>query len=85
MGYLSVNDTLVCYTLETADYSDTKNTSRIPLGTYNAFIRTDKKIGWRIELIDVPKRESVQIHLGNYSFQTTGCTVSTRPSTSFHS
>jgi len=75
MGYLSVNDSMICYSLERADYSNSKSTSRIPLGSYKAFIRTDKKIGWRIELIDVPKRENIQIHVGNYPFQTTGCTL----------
>jgi hypothetical protein len=75
MGYLFVNDSAICHTLERADYSNNKSTSRIPLGSYKAFIRTDNKIGWRIELIDVPKRENIQIHLGNYPFQTTGCTL----------
>ncbi len=75
MGYLAVNDSTICYTLERAEYANSKNVSRIPLGSYKGFIRTDNNLGWRIELVNVPERENIQIHLGNYPFQTTGCTL----------
>lgn len=75
MGYLFVNDSLICYSLERADMSNSKNISRIPLGTYKGFIRTDGSKGWRIELLNVPNRENIEIHIGNYTFQITGCTL----------
>lgn len=75
MGYLYVNDSLICYSLERADLANSKNASRIPLGSYQAYIRTDSSKGWRVELIDVPHRTNIQIHIGNYPFQTTGCTL----------
>lgn len=75
MGYLTVDDSLICHTLERADYANSKSVSRIPKGSYQAFIRVDKPLGWRIELVDVPDRENIEIHIGNYPFQTTGCVL----------
>lgn len=75
MGYLSIGTNIICNTLERAEFANSKKSSRIPLGTYNAFIRKDGNLGWRIELTNVPNRDYIQIHLGNYPFQTTGCTL----------
>lgn len=72
-GYLSVNDSAICYTMELPYRGNLNYLSSIPKGKYEAFIRTDKAIGWRIELVGVPKRDSIQIHLGNYTSDITGC------------
>ncbi len=45
----------------------------IPTGAYPAYIRTDGNLGWRIELVGVPKRANVQIHRGSYESQINGC------------
>jgi hypothetical protein len=48
--------------------------NRLPAGTYDAFIRADGKLGWRIELKTAPVGwTNVQIHIGNYPSQTKGC------------
>lgn len=47
--------------------------NRIPVGTFDAFIRADGKLGWRIELVKVPGWENTQIHLGNFPSETKGC------------
>jgi len=75
-GYLTINDSPICYTMELPFRDNINDISSIPKGKYNAFIRTDKKLGWRIELINVPNsREHIQIHLGNFTSDITGCTL----------
>jgi hypothetical protein len=74
-GYLSINNTPTCYTMELSYNGNINDISSIPKGKYDAFIRTDKKLGWRIELVNVPKRDHIQIHLGNYTSDITGCTL----------
>ena len=64
-------------TLELPDRSnatgDWKNASRILPGRYNAFVRTDGKKGWRLELKDVPGRKFIQIHVGGNVKDSKGC------------
>jgi hypothetical protein len=47
--------------------------SSIPVGTYSAFVRTETKDKWRIELRDVPKRGNIQLHVGNFVADSLGC------------
>lgn len=68
MGYLYVNGNFIGYSLE-------REGKMIPAGSYSAYIRTDGSRGWRIELFGVPNRSNIQIHIGNYPWQTTGCTL----------
>lgn len=75
MGYLAVNGEIICYTLELPWLNNKNDISSIPNGHYNGYIRADGTKGWRIELYNVPDRKSVQIHIGNYTDQTTGCTL----------
>jgi hypothetical protein len=52
------------------------NISAIPEGQYRANIRYDKldKLGhWRLELLNVPGRTGIQIHIGNTVSDATGC------------
>jgi len=72
-GYLAVNDSVIAYTLELPNKANKKYISSIPKGEYSAFIRTDGKKGWRLELLDVPNRDNVQIHLGNFLDDIDGC------------
>ena len=75
MGYLLVDGKATCHTLE-LPYRDNKSEiSSIPAGHYKGFVRTDGARGWRIELKNVPQRTNVQIHVGNYTRDTTGCTL----------
>jgi hypothetical protein len=72
-GYLAVDGANTCYTLELPDSNNQKYVSRIPRGTYAAHLRYDHADAWRIELEKVPRRANVQIHIGNWPFQTLGC------------
>ena len=72
-GYLSVDGTQLCYTLERPDLNNQKVISRIPMGGYPGHLRYDHKDAWRIQLDKVPGRDNVQIHIGNWPFQTEGC------------
>jgi len=75
LGRLTVGSS----TLQTLELPDRNNaatersdTGRIPAGTYKAFIRTDGKRGWRLELMNVPGRSYIQIIVGNYPTNTFG-------------
>ncbi len=72
-GYILVNGVVIAYTLELPDVINKDYISSIPKGVYSAFIRTDGRKGWRIELDNVPQRENIQIHVGNYTSQIEGC------------
>jgi len=66
-------ENFLAYTLELPYTFNFQDISSIPPGTYNGDIRTDGARGWRIELKDVPDRTLIQIHVGNYPKNTTGC------------
>ncbi len=72
-GYLIVNGEAMAYTLELPDKNNANYVSSIPKNTYSAKIRTDGDLGWRVELLDVPNRENIQLHIGNYTRQIKGC------------
>lgn len=72
-GYIVINDKVIAYSLELPDKDNQQYISSIPKGTYSANIRTDGSLGWRVELQDVPGRDNVQIHVGNYTRQIKGC------------
>jgi uncharacterized protein DUF5675 len=76
VGELFVNGSFVCYTLELAWLWNEKDKSCVPPGTYRAFLRTDHKDKWRIQLEGVPGgREAVQIHIGNFPRDIKGCVI----------
>lgn len=66
------------YTLElpwraNAATGNSATASRIPAGTYNATVRADGPLGWRLELQGTAPRTNIQIHVGNTPADTTGC------------
>jgi len=73
MGYLIVDNNVIAYTLELPWLDNQNNVSCIPLGTYKGILRYDNREKWRIQLEDVPNRDNVQIHIGNYTTDTKGC------------
>ncbi len=75
VGTLSVNGDRVCYTLELPWIWNEKGVSCVPNGRYSAFLRYDKGDKWRIQLINVPGRTGVQIHMGAYPRHTKGCVL----------
>jgi len=72
MGYLAVNDSAVCYTLE-LPFAWLGKPRSIPKGVYSAFLRTEGKLGWRVELKGVADFTNVQIHIGKHLGNTEGC------------
>jgi hypothetical protein len=72
-GRLLVAGSEVAKTLELPWRNNEEDISQIPPGSYPAYIRSDGLLGWRVELRDVPDRDNVQLHIGNYSRQTKGC------------
>jgi hypothetical protein len=72
-GYFAVNGDIICYCLERPWMGNKPLVSAIPAGTYSAHVRYDHPDAWRIELDNVPGREHVEIHVGNYVFDSEGC------------
>lgn len=72
-GYILVNGEAIAYTLELPDKNNENYISSIPKGAYDARIRTDGALGWRIELLDVQNRDHVEIHVGNFTRDIEGC------------
>jgi hypothetical protein len=64
---------VACYVLELRTDNNAPYVSSIPAGTYPVKIRIDGTLGWRLELQNVPNRENVQIHVGNFPRNTVGC------------
>jgi len=78
IGRIIVNEKEIGRTLELPWQNNETGVSRIPPGTYDAFIRSDGNKRWRIQLQDVTDdtghtRELVQIHVGNYAREIRGC------------
>ncbi len=73
MGIMRINN-LRFFTLELPWLDNQKNISCIPTGEYNYIKRVSPGKGYEvIELVDVPDRAYIQIHLGNYTRQIEGC------------
>lgn len=72
-GYLLVDGQVVCYVLERPWQNNETEISSIAAGRYKAFIREDGSHGWRIQLVDVPGRDNIQIHVGNTTTESKGC------------
>ncbi|MBI3583204.1 MAG: hypothetical protein HY096_04545 [Nitrospinae bacterium] len=65
IGYLTANNIVMSYSLELPWKNNSKDVSSIPAGTYYGYLRYNHEDKWRIELLDVPKRDNIQIHTGN--------------------
>jgi len=72
-GSIMPRETFLAYTLELPYTFNFNDISSIPVGTYHGDIRTDGKRGWRIQLENVPGRKYIQIHIGNFPKDITGC------------
>lgn len=74
IGTLSVDGEVQCFTYELPWKDNQDDISCIPPGVYYAVERFSNKQGYKVyELIDVPDRDNVQIHIGNTGKDTTGC------------
>ncbi len=65
-GELSINDQLVCYTME-------RNSVIIPAGTYSVEFTFSPHFHRIMPLLNVPGREGIRIHWANYPNELEGC------------
>jgi hypothetical protein len=72
-GQMVLDGQVVAYTLERPWEGNIPLISSIPSGHYHGFVRTRTKDRWRIELIDVPNRPNIQLHVGNFAADGVGC------------
>jgi hypothetical protein len=62
-----------CFTLELPDKNNQRKISCIQKGTYKVVTRESEKYGDHFYLKDVPGRDYILIHSGNYVSHTEGC------------
>ena len=64
-----------CYTLELPDLKNASNISCIPRGEYKVVPRNSQKFKDHLHITDVPNREYILIHVGNYFTDIRGCVI----------
>ncbi len=75
MGYMFVDGTAIAYTLELPWRENQQGISAIPDGSYTGHLRYDKNDKWRIQFDEVEGRTGIQIHIGNYTREISGCVL----------
>lgn len=70
-----VNLLLSVKALELPDRDNQRSISRIPAGRYTCKLRYSRKYKWHFILEDVPNRDYILIHFGNYYRDTRGCII----------
>ncbi len=68
-----VNLKLSVKALELPDRNNKHSISRVPAGRYTCVRRWSVKYGWHYILKNVPNRDFILIHFGNYYTDTRGC------------
>lgn len=61
------------YVLENIRAGSTHEKLPTSAGIYMAKERADGRLGWRLELLNVPGHSHIEIHAGNYPFNSHGC------------
>jgi hypothetical protein len=64
-----------CYTLELADKDNQKKISCIPAGEYTVKKRNSQKYGDHFHITNVPNRDFILIHTGNFYYEILGCVL----------
>src|SRR5690554_6437529 len=64
-----------CFTIELPDFGNKKKTSNIPIGEYDVVKRNSAKYGNHFHILNVPNRDFILIHHGNYFTETEGCVL----------
>ena len=79
LGELFINGERICDTLENPYLDNQRNISCIPEGEYPVRIRLPRESGTRdylhLLIQDVPNRDWVLVHRGNFPSQTKGCVL----------
>ena len=73
LGILSMNNKIICYTLENAWHNNEKNISCIPEGIYICKRHNSPKYGETFIITGVEDRTNILIHWGNTHINTKGC------------
>lgn len=75
MLFVIENENIIfnCFTLELPDFNNKKNISQIPRGFYKVKRRFSERFKNHFHILNVPGRELILIHTGNYYTQTEGC------------
>jgi len=73
LGEMLYNGKVIAKTLELADKNNERKISCIPTGKYKVVRRYTAKYGNHFWLQDVPGRDMILIHHGNFRFDVLGC------------
>lgn len=73
VGFLVMDDRVLCHTLELPWKGNMRNVSCIPPGTYTVEKFVSSKFGRCFRLPFVPNRSGILIHAGNTRDDTQGC------------
>jgi hypothetical protein len=74
IGELSVDGQWYCYTLELPWKENHRGISCIPEGAYTVVVDwSNSKKSWLPHVLDVPDRDGIRIHVGNYPSDIQGC------------
>lgn len=71
--YEELEEVFSCAVLELPDKENKTSISSIPEGTYKAKKRYSQKFGNHYHILEVPGREWILIHFGNYYTDIRGC------------
>jgi hypothetical protein len=73
LGIMTLPSGKVLHTLELDWQDNKKRESCIPKGKYKVVERWSEKYGHHFHILDVPNRDMILIHLGNYHTDILGC------------
>jgi len=74
-GMLRLQKELFCVTLEPPDKLNKKDISSIPAQQYRCNRRFSNRFGETFEVTNVPGRDNILFHAGNYVGDTQGCII----------
>lgn len=73
LGFLSVHGKEICKTLELPWKKNIRRISCIPAGSYSVTKRFSQKYQHHFHIVNVPNRDWILIHHGNFYFDILGC------------
>ena len=74
-GVLTINTQAFCVTLEPKEFDNAPNVSCIPAGCYEMIKVLSPQFGTTYEICNVPNRDLIRFHRGNWEKDTDGCVL----------